>query len=97
MPFQRAGVEFALRRGGRALIADEMGLVRCFLSLKPDLHSLTGAAAPAPPTRRARCAVPSAVMAGSPHQNTEKGSILVAGHIAARHVPAAGPAAGQTL
>ena len=28
MPFQRAGVQFALRRGGRALIADEMGLVR---------------------------------------------------------------------
>ncbi len=28
MPFQRTGVAFALRHGGRALIADEMGLVR---------------------------------------------------------------------
>jgi hypothetical protein len=34
MPFQRAGVEFALRRGGRALIADEMGLVRCIYALE---------------------------------------------------------------
>lgn len=28
MTFQREGVAFALRHGGRALIADEMGLVR---------------------------------------------------------------------
>ena len=28
MPFQREGVQFALRHGGRALIGDEMGLVR---------------------------------------------------------------------
>ena len=27
MPFQREGVKFALRHGGRALIGDEMGLV----------------------------------------------------------------------
>lgn len=27
MPFQRTGVAFALRHGGRALLADEMGLV----------------------------------------------------------------------
>ena len=26
MPFQRAGVQFALQRGGRVLIGDEMGL-----------------------------------------------------------------------
>lgn len=26
MPFQREGVQFALRHGGRALIGDEMGL-----------------------------------------------------------------------
>lgn len=28
MPFQREGVKFALRHSGRALIGDEMGLVR---------------------------------------------------------------------
>ena len=26
LPFQREGVRYALRRGGRALIADEMGV-----------------------------------------------------------------------
>ncbi len=26
MPFQRAGVQFALRREGRTLLADEMGV-----------------------------------------------------------------------
>jgi hypothetical protein len=39
MPFQHIGVEFALRRGGRALIADEMGLVRCIYALKLGAHA----------------------------------------------------------
>ena len=39
MPFQRVGVEFALRRGGRALIADEMGLVHCIYALELGAHA----------------------------------------------------------
>jgi hypothetical protein len=42
MPFQRAGVAFVLQQGGRALIADEMGLVRPDsrnLAVRDNIHS----------------------------------------------------------
>jgi hypothetical protein len=48
MAFQREGVKFALRTGGRVLIGDEMGLgktvqvplVHCFGALSEHLHLL---------------------------------------------------------
>lgn len=58
MPFQREGIKFALRHGGRALIGDEVGAVLCCLFVMPSFLLWAGSSELHVPLRRAPCPTP---------------------------------------